>query len=120
MSTTTIFALDETDQTILDMLREDARRPCTDIARDLDIPDTSAGFRIKRMVENGVIKKFTIVTRDDPPPEMNAEAIMRLINTTEATTKETRKEIDLLWAGLRACTRQIESMEKKNGSMEGT
>lgn len=52
--------LDEKDLTILKVLEEDSRRTTKAISEDLGIPRATVHERIKRMVEKGIIKRFTI------------------------------------------------------------
>jgi len=54
------YKLDEIDIGILEALRRDARTPFTDIAKDLGISDSTIHFRLKKMIEAGVIKRYTI------------------------------------------------------------
>ena len=53
--------LDEIDYKILEILRKDARTPFTEVGRDLGISDATVHVRVRRMVDEGVIKKYTIV-----------------------------------------------------------
>ena len=54
--------LDETDQNIIRFLKEDARIAYTKIAENLNIPDTTVHFRIKKLKnEKKIIKQFTIL-----------------------------------------------------------
>lgn len=57
--------LDDLDHQILEYLRDDSRMPFTNIAKKLKVPDTTVHFRVKKLREMGVIKKFSIVV----PPE---------------------------------------------------
>jgi Lrp/AsnC family transcriptional regulator, leucine-responsive regulatory protein len=52
--------LDEKDLAILKALGEDSRRTTKAISEDLGIPRATVHERIKRMVEKGIIKRFTI------------------------------------------------------------
>jgi Lrp/AsnC family transcriptional regulator, leucine-responsive regulatory protein len=52
--------LDEKDLAILKALEEDSRRTTKAISEDLGIPRATVHERIKRMVEKGIIKRFTI------------------------------------------------------------
>lgn len=52
--------LDEKDLVILKALEEDSRRTTKAISEDLGIPRATVHERIKRMVEKGIIKRFTI------------------------------------------------------------
>jgi Lrp/AsnC family transcriptional regulator, regulator for asnA, asnC and gidA len=50
--------LDELDKRILMQLQSDARVSCADIGRRLKVAETTIRFRINRLIENGVIRKF--------------------------------------------------------------
>ena len=51
---------DEKDEMILQKLRADASQSVSEIAAELQIPRTTVQERVKRLVNNGVIKRFTI------------------------------------------------------------
>jgi Lrp/AsnC family transcriptional regulator for asnA, asnC and gidA len=53
--------IDELDQKIINMLREDARIAYTKIAEKLQVPDTTVHFRIKKLRNSNIIKNFTIL-----------------------------------------------------------
>ncbi|KAA0003323.1 MAG: Lrp/AsnC family transcriptional regulator [Thermoplasmata archaeon] len=53
--------IDEKDKIIIDELRKDARKPTKVIAKAIKLPRTTVGERIKKMIERGIIKKFTIM-----------------------------------------------------------
>lgn len=53
--------LDETDQKIIRFLKEDSRIAYTKIAEKLQIPDTTVHFRIKKLKNAKIIKKFTVL-----------------------------------------------------------
>jgi len=55
------MALDDLDRKILCLLQQNARTPFTKIAEKLSIPDTTIHFRVKKLVENGVIKGYTVL-----------------------------------------------------------
>ena len=52
--------LDETDIEILGMLVEDGRRPYREIADIVDLSPPAVSDRVKRLREQGVIRRFTI------------------------------------------------------------
>lgn len=52
--------LDEKDYKILALLKEDARLTTGEIAKELDIAQTTIHNRIKKMRDSGVIKRFTV------------------------------------------------------------
>jgi DNA-binding Lrp family transcriptional regulator len=51
---------DETDEKIIEMLKKNARASNVEIARSAGITEGAVRFRIKRMVEGGLISRFTI------------------------------------------------------------
>ncbi len=53
--------LDEKDMKILEMLRENARIPLTDIATTLGVSESTVRKRVRALEEEGVIKRYTIV-----------------------------------------------------------
>lgn len=57
----TKFELDDLDFQILKFLQEDSRIAFTNIAKKLNIPDTTVHFRVKKLREIGAIKKFTVI-----------------------------------------------------------
>jgi len=52
--------MDEIDKKIIELLKEDARMPFTEIANKLGITEGAVRKRVKRLVEAKVIQKFTI------------------------------------------------------------
>ena len=57
--------LDEVDRTILEILRRDARTPFTEIGRVLGISDATVHVRVKKMMDEGVLKRYTIVVNEE-------------------------------------------------------
>ena len=53
--------LDEIDYKILEILRRDARTPFTEAGRDLGISDATIHVRVNKMMNAGIIKRYTIV-----------------------------------------------------------
>lgn len=51
--------LDELDKHILKLLQKDARLSFAEIGRNLGIAETTARFRVNRLVETGVITRFS-------------------------------------------------------------
>lgn len=52
--------LDEKDLAILGILKKDSRRSTKAIATELEMPRATVHERIKRLVEKGIIKGFTV------------------------------------------------------------
>ena len=55
--------MDDLDREILDILRRDARTPYTEIADRVGTSEGTIRNRVERLVESGVIERFTISTR---------------------------------------------------------
>ncbi len=53
--------IDEKDLKIIDMLRENARIPVTEIASRLDVSESTIRKRIRGLEKNGVITQYTVV-----------------------------------------------------------
>lgn len=54
------IVLDEIDIKILSMLRENARIPYTEMAKELKLSESAIRKRINRLAKAGVIRRFTI------------------------------------------------------------
>jgi Lrp/AsnC family transcriptional regulator for asnA, asnC and gidA len=55
--------VDELDGAILQKLRDDARSTNVEIGRAVNLTEGAVRYRIARMVEDGTIQRYTIVTR---------------------------------------------------------
>lgn len=52
--------MDERDRQIIDILNRNSRTPNSEIARVLGISEGTVRQRIQKLLDNGIIKKFTI------------------------------------------------------------
>lgn len=52
--------MDELDQDILDLLREDGRMPFTRIAEKLEVSEGTVRHHVEAMLEEGIIERFTV------------------------------------------------------------
>lgn len=55
--------MDDVDRELLALLRRDARAPYTELARRLDLSEGAVRSRVKSLVDDGTIQRFTIETR---------------------------------------------------------
>ncbi len=69
--------MDETDQKIIDKLRENSRASYKEIARGVKISDVAVHKRIKNLQKRGVIKRFT-VTVDQRKLDKETTAILMI------------------------------------------
>lgn len=83
--------LDDIDRGILEILRKDARTPFTEVGRVLGISDATVHLRLKKMMEKGVIKRYTL--------EVDEEALGRkvygfvLINVNPSSLREVASQL---------------------------
>lgn len=54
------YTPDETDCIILDMLEENGRESLANIAKDAGMSTAAVGRRVRKMVDSGTIRRFTI------------------------------------------------------------
>jgi len=54
--------MDEVDRKILDMLEKNSRTPYLELARKVGVSEGTVRRRVNRLIENNIIRKFTIVT----------------------------------------------------------
>ncbi|MEM2142232.1 MAG: Lrp/AsnC family transcriptional regulator [Candidatus Thorarchaeota archaeon] len=69
--------LDEVDARILKILRQDARRPYSEIAREVGRTEVTVRRRIRNLVKEGIIKRFTVVA-DRKKIGMTVSAMVRV------------------------------------------
>ncbi len=81
--------MDEIDKKIIEILKEDSRTPFLKIAEMLGISEGAVRNRVKKLMDKGVIKKFTIEISE---PE-NVKAIVLVKVSPEKETHEVRKDI---------------------------
>lgn len=76
--------LDQVDEKIISILREEARRPYVEIAKTVNLSEAAIRRRVSNLVKGGVISKFTIETNLGP----QARAISLLsVNPNSPTTE---------------------------------
>ncbi|WP_430504903.1 winged helix-turn-helix transcriptional regulator [Haloparvum sp. PAK95] len=75
--------LDDVDREILRLLLEDARRPYSDIADQVDLSAPAVSDRVDRLEEIGVIEGFSVRIDDETVSE-GIEALVTLTVSTDA------------------------------------
>jgi DNA-binding Lrp family transcriptional regulator len=84
---------DKTNEKIIEFLRNDSRESFVEIGKKLMISESAVRRRVKNLVENGIIKRFTIEVG-----ERNATSAIVLISvdstidTTKVSSKLTKLE----------------------------
>lgn len=60
-----LFIMDATDEEIVGLLRRNARRSLSDIARQVGLSANAVAARVRRLEADGVILGYTIITDSD-------------------------------------------------------
>ncbi|PSP97585.1 AsnC family transcriptional regulator [Halobacteriales archaeon QS_5_70_17] len=90
--------MDGLDREILDVLRRDARTPYTEIADRVGTSEGTVRNRVDRMVDDGVIERFTVATRTG-----NVKAMIEIgvdVNVDTAGVSERMadwSDVDFVW-----------------------
>ena len=58
--------IDPVDEKIISVLREDARRPFVEIAKEVNLSEAAIRRRVSNLTKAGIISKFTIETNIGP------------------------------------------------------
>ena len=56
---------DKTDESIIGFLKEDSRESFVDIGKKLNLSESAIRRRVKNLIDNGTIKKFTVEVSED-------------------------------------------------------
>ncbi|WP_436903721.1 Lrp/AsnC family transcriptional regulator [Halovenus halobia] len=90
--------MDDLDREILNILRRDARTPYTEIADRVDTSEGTIRNRVERMVESGVIDRFTVSTRTGNVKAMIEITVDVDVHTGGLTEEFAEwKRVDFVW-----------------------
>jgi len=90
--------MDELDQQILGILREDARTPYTEIADAVGTSEGTVRNRVEQLVEDGVIERFTVATRTGNIKSMIELSVDVNVDTSEVSERLAEwPEVDFVW-----------------------
>ncbi|WP_336325658.1 Lrp/AsnC family transcriptional regulator [Halovenus sp. HT40] len=90
--------MDDLDREILNILRRDARTPYTEIADQVGTSEGTIRNRVERMVESGVIDRFTVSTRTGNVKAMIEITVDVDVNTGGLTEQFAEwKRVDFVW-----------------------
>ena len=90
--------MDELDQEILTILRRDARTPYTEIADEVGTSEGTIRNRVERMVESGVIERFTVATRTGNVKAMIEISVDVNVHTGGLTGEMAEwNQVDFVW-----------------------
>jgi DNA-binding Lrp family transcriptional regulator len=84
-------AHDELDWKIIDILKRDARTSNVNIAKNLDVSEGMIRQRIKKLVDSGAIKRFTVVTQS-----LGLKAIIEVSVEVNVHTTKVANQIKVL------------------------
>ncbi len=73
-----MMQLDDLDRAILRLLKKDARLTISEIAEELGRPESTVHFRIKKLIERGVIDHYTILLGEGLRPKKTALVILQV------------------------------------------
>jgi len=80
--------MDELDREILDILRQDARTPYTEIADHVGTSEGTIRNRVENMVDSGVIERFTVATRTG-----NVKSMIEISVDVDVQTRNLTKQL---------------------------
>ncbi len=83
------YMLDEVDQKIIEILKKNARNSFAKIAEEINLSETDVRNRIKKLLDNEVIKRFTIEVDE----ELQIKAIILISATPSRDTPDISQEI---------------------------
>ncbi len=90
--------MDSLDRDILNVLRRDARMPYTEIASTVDTSEGTVRNRVDRLVDNGVIERFTVSTRTGNVKAMVEISVAVDVDTTAVSECMAEwDEVDFVW-----------------------
>lgn len=69
---------DDIDQHLVSLLRENARRPVSELARQLGLARTTVQARLERLENSGVITGYTLRTSASVRPPLQATVLMSI------------------------------------------
>lgn len=95
-------ALSDTDRRLLAFLAQDSRRPLSELAALLGVSRQTVHNRMTRLVEQGVISRFTIETHDEARESAEPPQVMFTLNLRQNTCSLLFQEIKA-WPELIQC-----------------
>jgi DNA-binding Lrp family transcriptional regulator len=90
--------MDDLDRQILDILRRDSRTPYTEIADDVGTSEGTVRNRVERLLDDGIIERFTVATRTGNVKAMIEIGVAVDVNTNEMSERLADwKQVDFVW-----------------------
>jgi len=90
--------MDELDRRILGILRRDSRTPYTEIADRVGTSEGTVRNRVERLVDEGIIERFTVATRTGNVKAMIEVSVAVDVDTTDVSARMAEwNEVDFVW-----------------------
>jgi DNA-binding Lrp family transcriptional regulator len=90
--------MDDLDREILDVLRRDARTPYTAIADRIGVSEGTVRNRVDRLIEDGIIERFTVSTRTGNVKAMVEIGVAVDVDTNSLADRMVQwDEVDFVW-----------------------
>ncbi|MCU4740881.1 Lrp/AsnC family transcriptional regulator [Halobacteria archaeon AArc-m2/3/4] len=90
--------MDDLDRRILNSLRRDARTPYTEIADEVGTSEGTVRNRVERMIDDGVIERFTVTTRTGNVKAMLEISVAVDVDTASVSERMAEwEEVDFVW-----------------------
>ncbi len=90
--------MDDLDREILHSLRRDARTPYTEIADKVGTSEGTVRNRVERMIERGIIERFTVTTRTGNVKAMLEIGVAVDVDTHAVSQRMAEwEQVDFVW-----------------------
>ncbi len=90
--------MDDLDRRILAILRRDSRTPYTEIADRVSTSEGTVRNRVERLIEDGVIERFTVATRTGNVQAMIEVGVDVNVDTADISSRMAEwREVDFVW-----------------------
>ena len=90
--------MDDLDREILAILRRDSRTPYTEIADRVGTSEGTVRNRVERLIEEGIIERFTVATRTGNVKAMVEIGVAVDVDTGEISGRMADwSEVDFVW-----------------------
>jgi DNA-binding Lrp family transcriptional regulator len=90
--------MDSLDREILAILRRDSRTPYTEIAADVGTSEGTVRNRVERLLEEGIIERFTVATRTGNVKAMIEVGVAVDVDTTAISEQIAEwEQVDFVW-----------------------
>lgn len=90
--------MDDLDRKILAILRRDSRTPYTEIAKQVGTSEGTVRNRVERLVDDGVIERFTVATQTGNVKAMVEINVAVDVDTNAVCQRFTDwEEVDFVW-----------------------